>query len=71
MPANTSITTLTANNTINDMRLKVNELVLEMNEYTVKFATSNTSMDAGNVLISNGVAFTTEPKEYLSDGGNF
>jgi 2-keto-4-pentenoate hydratase/2-oxohepta-3-ene-1,7-dioic acid hydratase in catechol pathway len=64
------ISILTSNNTINDMRLKINELIYDVND-TVKFSSSNTSLNPGDILISDGIGFYTEPKEYLSDGGNF
>lgn len=66
-----SITTLTSNNTINDLRLKVNELVYTMNFDVIKFSTGNTVLNEGDILISDGLGFVTEPKEYLTDGGNF
>jgi len=62
---------LTANNTINDMRLKVNELVYTMNYDIIKFSTGNTALNEGDILISDGSGFITEPKEFLTDGGNF
>jgi 2-keto-4-pentenoate hydratase/2-oxohepta-3-ene-1,7-dioic acid hydratase in catechol pathway len=64
------ISILTSNNTINDMRLKINELIYDVNDI-VKFSSSNTSLNPGDILISDGIGFYTEPKEYLSDGGNF
>lgn len=71
MPANSSISTLTANNTINDMRLKINEIIYDINDSVVKFTTPNTTLNPGDILISDGIGLYTEPKEYLSDGGNF
>jgi len=66
-----SITILTSNNTINDLRLKVNELVYTMNFDVIKFSVGNTALNEGDILISDGSGFVTEPKEFLTDGGNF